>query len=142
MRYYPDALQVRFDRSQLFTEMALYQSAIEDLRMLTTASPKTAEFVNALAWLLATCPDARFHNGNEALSIALKAVSIDRNAQYLDTLAAAQARRGDFKQAVETQQAVLDMLTKEKAAPETIEECSARLGLYKAGKAYIQKRSK
>ncbi len=142
LKYNPDALQVRFDRSRLFTGMALYQSAIEDLRMLTTASPGTAEYANALAWLLATCPNARFHDGNEAVSFALKAVGIDRNAQYLDTLAAAQARKGDFKQAVETQQAVLDMLTKEKAAPETIEECSARLSLYKAGKAYIQKRSK
>lgn len=142
LKYNPNALEVRFDRSQLFAAMGLYKSAIEDLRVLTTASPMTAEFANALAWLLATCPDARLQNGNEAVSFALKAASIDRNARYLDTLAAAQARKGDFKPAVETQQAVLDKLTKEKAAPETIEECTARLSLYKAGKAYTQKRSK
>ena len=97
--------------------------------------------MQALAWLLATCPDAKIHDGKEAVSFALKAVSIDRNAQYLDTLAAAQARKGDFKQAVETQQAALDLLRKDKAVQETIKEFTTRLSLYTAGKPYTQHRS-
>jgi tetratricopeptide (TPR) repeat protein len=132
---------VRFDRGQLFAEMGLYQPAIEDLHMVTTSSPETAVFANALAWLLATCPDAKIHDGKEAVRFALKAVSIDRNTQYLDTLAAAQARKGDFKQAVETQQASLDLLRKDKAAQETIKEFTTRLSLYTAGKPYTQQRS-
>jgi len=135
-----DAVWVRFDRSQLFAEMGLYQSSIEDLQMVTTASPKTAEFANALAWLLATCPDAKFSDGKEAVRFALKAVNIDKNAQYLDTLAAAQARKGDFKQAVETQQAALDLLRKDKAAQETIKDFTTRLNLYSAGKPFTQHR--
>jgi tetratricopeptide (TPR) repeat protein len=136
-----DAVWVLFDRGQLFAEMGLYQSAIEDLRMAAISSPKTAEFANALAWLLATCQDAKLHDGKEAVHFALKAVSIDRNAQYLDTLAAAQARKGDFKQAVETQQAALDLLRKDKAVQETIKEFTTRLSLYTAGKPYTQHRS-
>lgn len=132
------AVDVRFDRGQLFSEMGLYQPAIEDLHMIATSSPKTAVYANALAWLLATCPDAKIHDGKEAVSFALKAVSIDRNAQYLDTLAAAQARKGDFKQAVETQQAALDLLRKDKAVQETIKEFTTRLSLYTAGKPYTQ----
>jgi tetratricopeptide (TPR) repeat protein len=135
------AVWVRFDRGQLFAEMGLYQPAIEDLHMVATSSPKTAVYANALAWLLATCPDAKIHDGKEAVSFALKAVSIDRNAQYLDTLAAAQARKGDFKQAVETQQAALDLLRKDKAVQETIKEFTTRLSLYTAGKPYTQHRS-
>ena len=135
------AVWVRFDRGQLFAEMGLYQPAIEDLRMAATSSPKTAVYANALAWLLATCPDAKIHDGKEAVSFALKAVSIDRNAQYLDTLAAAKARKGDFKQAVETQQAALDLLRKDKAVQETIKEFTTRLSLYTAGKPYTQHRS-
>jgi tetratricopeptide (TPR) repeat protein len=136
-----DALSVRFDRSQLFAEMGLYQQAIEDLHRTATSSPKTAVYANALAWLLATCPDAKIHNGKEAVHFALKAVSIDRNAQYLDTLAAAEARKGDFKQAVETQQAALDLLRKDKAVQETLKEFSTRLSLYTAGNPYTQHRS-
>jgi len=136
-----DAISVRFDRGQLFAEMGLYQPALEDLHRVTTSSPATAVYANALAWLLATCPDAKTHDGKEAVRFALKAVSIDRNAQYLDTLAAAQARKGDFKQAVETQQAALDLLQKDKAVQETIEEFTTRLSLYTAGKPYTQHRS-
>jgi tetratricopeptide (TPR) repeat protein len=135
------AVDVRFDRGQLFAEMGLYQPALEDLHRAATSSPENAVYANALAWLLATCPDAKLHDGKEAVSFALKAVSIDRNAQYLDTLAAAQARKGDFKQAVETQQAALDLLRKDKAVQETIKEFTTRLSLYTAGKPYTQHRS-
>jgi len=137
-----DALSVRFDRSQLFAEMGLYQPALEDLHRVTTSSPESAVYANALAWLLATCPDAKIQDGKEAVRFALKAVSIDRNAQYLDTLAAAQARKGDFKQAVKTQQAALDLLRKDKAVQEeTIKQFATRLSLYTAGKPYTQHRS-
>ena len=136
------AVSVRFDRGQLFAKMGLYQPAIEDFYMAATSSPETAVYANALAWLLATCPDAKIHDdGKEAVRFALKAVSIDRNAQYLDTLAAAQARKGDFKQAVETQQAALDLLRKDKAVQETIKEFTTRLSLYTADKPYTQRRS-
>jgi tetratricopeptide (TPR) repeat protein len=130
---------VRFDRGVLLAEMGLYQPALEDLRMAATKSPETAVYANALAWLLATCPDAKNHDGEEAVRFALKAVSIARNAQYLDTLAAAQARKGDFKHAVETQQAALDLLRKDKAVQETIKEFTTRLSLYKAGKPYARR---
>jgi tetratricopeptide (TPR) repeat protein len=115
---------------------------MEDLRTAATSSPENAVYANALAWLLATCPDKKIHNGKDAVRFALKAVSIDRNAEYLDTLAAAQARKGDFKQAVETQQAALDLLRKDKVVQEvTIKEFTTRLSLYTAGKPYTQHRS-
>jgi len=136
----PDAVSVRFDRGQLSAEMGLYRSAVEDLRMAAASSPGTAEYANALGWLLATCPDAKIRDGKEAVRLALKAVSIDRNAQYLDTLAAALARKGDFRQAIETQQAALDLLRKDKAAQETLKEFTTRLSLYTAGKPYTQHR--
>lgn len=132
------AVDVRFDRGQLFAEMGLYQPAIEDLHMAATSSPENAVYANALAWLLATCPDAKIHDGKEAVRFALRAVSISRDAKYLDTLAAAQARKGDFKQAVEIQQAALDLLRKDKAVQETIKEFTTRLSLYTVGKPYTQ----
>lgn len=135
-----DAHDVRFHRGQLYAEMGLYEPALQDLRRVATREPENAVFANALAWLLATCPDAKIHDGEEAVRLALKAVSIDRNAQYLDALAAAQARKGDFEQAVKTQQAALDLLRKDKAEQDTIHEFTSRLSLYRAGKPYTQHR--
>lgn len=135
-----DAVPVRFDRGQLFAEMGLYRAAVEDLRMAAMSSPDTALYANAFAWLLATCPDTTIQDGNEAVRFALKAAGIDRDAQYLDTLAAALARQGDFRQAVKTQQAALDLLRKDMAGQETIKEFTARLGLYTADKPYTQHR--
>jgi len=135
------AVAVRFDRGQLFAEMGQYRSAVEDLRKAAASSPRTAEYANALGWLLATCPDAAINDGEEAIRFALEAISIDRNAQYLDTLAAALARKGDFKQAVETQQTALNLLLKDKAEQGTIKEFTTRLTLYTAGKPYTQPRS-
>jgi tetratricopeptide (TPR) repeat protein len=140
-----DAFDVLFDRGQLYAEMGLYEPALKDLRRAATLAAKyssnPAVYANALAWLLATCPDTKIHDGKEAVRFALKAVNFDRSAQNLDTLAAAQARQGDFKQAVETQQAALDLLLKDKAVQETIKEFSNRLSLYKEAKPYTQHRS-
>jgi tetratricopeptide (TPR) repeat protein len=137
-----DAIAVLFDRGRLLAEMGLCESALKDLRRaeILTAKyyPTNPAAANALAWLLATCPDAKIHDGREAVSFALKAVSIERSAQSLDTLAAAQARNGDFRQAVETQQAALDLLRKSEAAQANIKEFSTRLSLYKEGKPYTE----
>ncbi|MHB8110277.1 MAG: tetratricopeptide repeat protein [Syntrophorhabdaceae bacterium] len=134
----PDAVPVRFDRGQLFAEMGLYASAVKDLRTAAMSSPDIALYANAFAWLLATCPDPKIQDGNEAVRFALKAVSIDRDAQYLDTLAAALARQRNFKEAVETQQTALDLLRKDMGGQETIMEFVARLNLYTADKPYTQ----
>jgi tetratricopeptide (TPR) repeat protein len=140
-----DATAVLFDRGQLLADMGQYKAALKDLRRAETLAaeyfPTNTSAANALAWLLATCPDPKILDGREAARLALKAVSIDKNAENLDTLAAAQARKGDFKSAVETQQAALDMLRKDKAEQKTIEEFIARLSLYKEGKPYNQRRS-
>jgi tetratricopeptide (TPR) repeat protein len=106
----------------LLAAMGLYEPALKDLRRSETLAAKKDD-------------------GEEAVRFALKGVSIDRNAQYLDTVAAAQARKGDFKQAVETDQAALDLLRKEKAVQATIQEYTRRLSLYKEGKPYTQHRS-
>ena len=60
----------------------------------------------------------------------------------LAALLASPSFAGDFKQAVETQQAALDLLRKDKAVlEEIIKEFTTRLSLYTAGKPYTQHRS-
>jgi len=56
-----------------------------------------------LAWLLATCPDARCRDGVQAVRLAEAAVAaVPGKAQFLDTLAAAQAECGEFARAAAT----------------------------------------
>jgi TPR repeat protein len=55
---------------------------------------------NRLAWLLATCPIPEICNGEVALEFAKLAVSTDRSASHLDSLAAAYARIGEFDEAL------------------------------------------
>ncbi len=66
--------------------------------------PKWPLLVNELAWRLATSPSAELRDPQRALALAKQAVEMSdgRDANVLDTLAAAYAARGEFEQAVET----------------------------------------
>jgi hypothetical protein len=68
---------------------------------------------NNLAWFLATCPDATVRNGSEAVAMAESAVLMTgrRNADFLDTLAAAYAETGQFAEAVRTQKEAIALLS-------------------------------
>jgi tetratricopeptide (TPR) repeat protein len=58
---------------------------------------------NALAWLLATCPDKELRDPQEALDLASQLVEMSPgNHRYLNTLAAAQYGVGDYSLAIET----------------------------------------
>ena len=58
------------------------------------------------AWLWATCPNAVFRSGKQAVASATRACELTdwKVAKYRDTLAAAYADTGDFGKAVEWQQ--------------------------------------
>ena len=134
----PDAIAVRYDRGSTLAKMGRYQLALEDLRRAASLSPETALFVNELAWLLATCPIPDIQNGNEAINFARKAVSIERSASHLDTLAAALARAGDFVQAVQIQTEAIEQLQKERAEQNYINAFKRRLNLYSESKPYTE----
>ncbi len=63
-----------------------------------------------LTWLLATCPDDKIRNGERALSLAQRLVSIDPRPGHLDTLAAAYAANGRFDDAIRTQNQAIEKL--------------------------------
>jgi tetratricopeptide (TPR) repeat protein len=87
----------------------------------------------AMAWILATGPDAELLNGEQALEFATHAAQRGYEPA-LEAMAAAHARLGDFKQAVEVQkQAVQRARTRELKA-----EQEDRLRLYEAGQAYTR----
>jgi membrane associated rhomboid family serine protease len=70
--------------------------------MRTMNSVHDALIANTLAWLLATCPEEGLRNGRLAVEVAQQACESTnwKNANYLDTLAAAYAEAGDFDEAL------------------------------------------
>ena len=83
------------------SDPALADQLPADYRAAGKMYPQSPWAPNNLAWLLAT--RAEFDQpteAGEAVDNALRAVSIERDANNLDTLACAYARKGDFTSAV------------------------------------------
>jgi tetratricopeptide (TPR) repeat protein len=98
---------------------------------------------NSLAWNYATAKDPRFQDGKKAVDYAEKAVAQLHDYQTLDTLAAALARDGQFKKAVDTETEALSLLEKETdLSPEdqqaAEERFRSRIDLYQGGQAYTE----
>jgi tetratricopeptide (TPR) repeat protein len=89
-----------------------YKIAEAEFRETAERFPRSAHAHNALAWLLATCPEAAIRNGAEAVTHATTACELTQwnDAGFLDTLAAAYAETGDFAQAIKyVEEAILKM---------------------------------
>ncbi|MFL2480412.1 MAG: ASPIC/UnbV domain-containing protein [Verrucomicrobiales bacterium] len=101
--------------------------------------PDNLKAANNLAWLLATCQDAKVRNPKEALLIAQKIVRAtkEQNSDALDTLAAAQAACGDFESAIKTVNKAI-LLIKTGQLPALTNQLKARLDSYQNRKPHIE----
>jgi tetratricopeptide (TPR) repeat protein len=88
---------------------------------------------NNFAWELATTDQVEKRDGARALQLAIKACELTHweKPSYLDTLAAAYARTGDFDAAVKWQQDAL-----QDASMAGNQRAKERLQLYREGKAW------
>ena len=131
----PNDALLRANRADAYQSLRMWQQAADDYRLAVDMDNQLGRAYQGAAWLMSTCPDARFRNSEMALEAAQSAITNDGEGdyRYLDTMAAAQASAGQFEQAQET-------LTKAiKKAPESEQErLKSRLDLYKEGKPYRQ----
>jgi|GEM_PF-5874881 len=81
---------------------AHYELALREFEKAIELNPNCANALYAKAFLLATCDDARYRNGNEAVRIAEKLCKSGKFALAQDVLllAAAKAEQGNFEAAI------------------------------------------
>jgi len=133
IRLNPMKVKAYTNRGNAWKNKGQYDNAISDYNKAIRLDAKETDSLNAKAWIYATCPDPRFRDDEKAFEYAMKACEMAgfKNASYLETLAAAYAEAGDFKQAVKCETKARDMISEKEKA-----DYQSRLDLYEAGKPY------
>ena len=120
-------------RGNVWKAKGNYDNAIADYNEALRLDPEYANAHNALAWLRATCTDAKYRDGKQAVADATKACELTgwKVANNIDTLAAACAEAEDFEKAVEWQTKAVGIVPESRKA-----SYKKSLDLYRAGKPY------
>jgi len=114
--------------------------SIENYRKAYKLNSDQPMILNNLAWIQATRPSlATRRDMDEALECAKKlcALSSFNNPHALDTLAVTYAARGEFRQAVETEQQAYN-LSMNSSDTEFTRKLKKRLELFKKSKPYVE----
>ena len=128
-----DDAVVYFERAEIYIKLDQYQEAYNDFVTAIKKKPDYAPAYNNKAWLLATCPEAKLRNGQEAVQDALKALELAPNdSGYMDTLAAAYAEDDQFEKAISIQKMVIKQLKEQNAPQPFFNECNERLESYES----------
>jgi tetratricopeptide (TPR) repeat protein len=133
LRLHPDDAMAYLFRSALHKERKALAAALEDLKAAHRVAPDDPQVCNNLAWMLATCSDARLRDGARAVALARQACQATdwKHPFCLGTLGAALAEAGAFEEAAHWQTRALSLYPDEEKAAGR-----ARLGLYQAGQPY------
>ncbi len=123
------------ERARALVDKKEYDKAIADFEEAIHLAPDDSEGYNALAWLLATCPQDGVRDGKKAVELATKACELTKyeDADPLSTLAAAEAECGHFETAVKWQKKALEVGFDD---DDDTKEAREQLKLYQAGKPY------
>jgi tetratricopeptide (TPR) repeat protein len=97
----PQLVQAYLSRAIAHSRLGQYEQARTDYQAFLKREPTHHGAHNALAWLLAICPDAKLRDPDQAVALATKAVQLaPKEATYWNTLGVAHYRAGDWKAAV------------------------------------------
>ena len=109
------------------------------IRRRGNSSPITSRPQKNLAWLRATCPVAVLRDGNEAVELAQRANQLceGKRPDVLDTLAAAYAEAGWFREAVVAEDKALELALRQ-GGYSPADALRARIAQYRAGHPFRQ----
>jgi tetratricopeptide (TPR) repeat protein len=104
MELEPTLPEDRIERGELHMRLADWKSAAADFRRAIELDPTSSRAYRSAAWLMATCPEAKYRHAKLALEAAEKAIALAEDEgtldfTYLDTLAAASANAGEYAEA-------------------------------------------
>jgi len=93
-------------RANINARLGKHAEALKEFDYLVSLHPRNVTLARVLsdrAWFRATCPNASFRNGQQAVKDAKAACSIMiwKDEHMIDTLAVASAETGDFNSAVQ-----------------------------------------
>jgi tetratricopeptide (TPR) repeat protein len=133
LRLHPNDSMGYLFRSDLHKGRKDLAAALEDLNAAHRAVPDDPQVCNNLAWMLATCADARLRDGSRAVALARQACQATgwEHPFCLGTLGAALAETGAFEEAIHWQTQALNLYPEEEKAAGR-----ARLERYKAGQPH------
>ncbi|MCO6455794.1 MAG: tetratricopeptide repeat protein [Pirellulaceae bacterium] len=134
----PESAVARVNRGDAYRSLSSWQQAAADYRQAIQLDGRSSRAYQSAAWLMATCPDARYRNPELAVQAAERAVQLEGRDDHrlLDTLAAAYANANRFDEAVASLEKALPL------APEGESEMlERRLKLYQARQPYRQSAS-
>ncbi|MGD0208597.1 MAG: tetratricopeptide repeat protein [Verrucomicrobiota bacterium] len=114
-----------------------FTDTVEHYRAALRLQPDSPEVLNNLAWLLATCPDARIRDGAQAVGSAERACKLTNYRQTImvGTLAAAYAEAGRFDDAISTAQEAC-ALAEKSGEQNLMQKNQELLVLYRAHRPY------
>lgn len=132
----PESASAYVNRGTLFIEQGDNERALADYNEAIKIDPELSAAYSGRAWIMATSKVGAFRNGARAIEDAKRAnlLSNWKQADQLDTLAAAYAEIGDFDEAVKYQEKAIELATNEELG----KALRSRLILYKEGKPYRQ----
>ena len=118
-----------------------FAEAAGHYRAALRLQPEAPEILNDLAWLLATCPDARIRDGVQAVGLAEHACKLTdyRQTVMMGTLAAAEAEAGRFDDAISMAQKAC-ALASESGHQELLKKNQELLALYQKHQPYHEAR--
>jgi len=134
LRIDPDLVAARFNIANTLLQMGRAEEAHSHLQKALERAPNDAEAQKNMAWILATCPDARFRNGAKAVELAERANELTkgRNPVMAVTLAAAYAEVGRFSDAIKTAE-VAYRLANDSGNVALARAARAHITLYRSG---------
>jgi tetratricopeptide (TPR) repeat protein len=129
----PDYAAAYANRGFAHKQLGRLAEAVADYTQAIRLDAEAPGAHNDFAWMLAVCRDEAFRDAEAAVQHAQRACEISefKNADYLDTLAAALAASGDFERAAEFARKARD-IAKEDARP----PIERRLALYESAQPY------
>jgi tetratricopeptide (TPR) repeat protein len=143
----PESLQALRERADIYEAQARWKTAARDLEKAVRLGESESSqkgfsiLLNGLAWLRATCPDKTVRDGEEALRLARRACDLSqwRDANAIDTLAAAYAEKGRFQEAAAFQEEAMWM---GKLDDKIRTGMAERLALYRRNRPYREEPAK